>query len=205
MERLPEPTIIPNGDLKNYLHSLIRVLDINERENDNRLKRQEGGCLIGWYDYADLATQTTPQSISANTRTDVNNDGQGTYTTNAFGVPGIVDIYDGTSGEFDFSKLKIGDVVGIRIDFEYDTQSNNQTVRQRLDLAVGSASAYSIKWGSENVFKHKGVHEFSVYNKIYIGNNETRNNPAKFSIFSDGDLDLTVNGYFIDVTSAPTN
>ena len=154
---------------------------------------------MGWYDYNDSATQTTPLSVSSGVRTFIPNDGLGAFSQNDFGIPSITDIYDSSTGAFDFTKLNIGDTVGIRLDLEYDTANPNQTVTQRLDLAIGDAAQYFIKWGSENIYKTAKTHQFSLFNKIYIGNEETRDNPAKFSVLSDGALDVTVNGYYIEV------
>jgi len=153
---------------------------------------------LGIYDYNDDATSTTPISLTANTWTHVTNDGAGANTNKTYALTDVSDIYDTSTGLFDFSDLVLGDVIGIRFDAEITTTGANETCDVDLVLAYGTGSEYRIPF-IRNEFKTSEAHRINMYNEIYIGNTETLNNSARFEIRSDGNNDVEVFGWYCKV------
>lgn len=191
--RLTNPPRNPE-DIPAYLVNLVRDL-----ENILNTPVLPLFSHRGWYDYNDLATQSTPLSVTGGVETYLTNDGQGSFTNKDFAVARITDVYNTSTNSFDFSGLPLGSTVGIRLDLVFTTTQPNQGISCFLNLGVGNIDEYSIRWGGENVWKSVGTHSFSVYNKIYIGNDLTKNNPAKLSVLSDDDFNVVVNGWFVEI------
>ena len=121
-----------------------------------------------------------------------NGAGANTYKNTLIGV---TDIYDTTGFEFDFSGLSIGDVVTIRVDLIITTSSANQNVRVYIELAQGSGSEYEIDL-KQGFYKTATTHTLSdAINFIYMGNTDTKNNPAKIYFSSDSGATVQVNGW----------
>lgn len=155
-------------------------------------------CRMGFFDYNDAATSTIPINVPGSfTYVDVTNDGLGLFTNKAYSPGGISDVYDATTNQFDWSELKLGDVVDIRIDLDVTTSSRNQLIEINLDLAIGG-SQYSIPFIS-STYKFIGVQKINVYNGVYIGDTNTLNNPGKLVIRSDDIATVKVNGWYVKV------
>lgn len=151
---------------------------------------------IGYADYNDLATHTTPISVAGNSVfVDITNDGLGTYTN--INLPsGVTKVWDTTLNEFDWTELSIGDMIDIRLDLTVTTTAPSQQVIIVLEL--GGAYPYEILF-TENTFKTAGVHNINRFNGIYIGNADTLSGGGKFKIKSDGTLSVVVNGWYCKV------
>ena len=155
-------------------------------------------CRIGFLDYNDAATATTPISVTGGGGfVDLTNDGAGPFTNKIYAPVGVSDVWDGVAGQFDWTDLKLGDMVDIRLDIEVTTASPNTNVIVNLDMAIGG-SGYSIPF-SDSTQKNAGAHTINVYNGIYMGDANTLNNGAKFSISSDGNATVIVRGWYCKV------
>lgn len=154
----------------------------------------KGGIL----DYNDLATSTTPISIpSGLVNVDVTNDGLGAFTNKAYAPVGVTDIWNSTTNLFDWSDLKLGDMIDIRLDLSVTTSSPNQLVEIDLLLGVGGGQ-YAIPF-ARNTYKNAGAQNVNRYNGIYMGDANTINNPAKFVVRSDASATMIVNGWYCKV------
>lgn len=163
-----------------------------------------GGALpsdnlrVGIFDYNDLATSTTPINIPATgIGVDLPNDELGAFTNKLYAPIGVADVWNSSTGLFDFTQLKLGDMVDIRLDIDVITTQPNQNVEIDLLVAVGGAQ-YSIPFVSQQ-FKNAGLKKINRYNGIYLGDSNTLNNGAKFSIRSDAIASATVNGWYCKV------
>lgn len=154
----------------------------------------------GQVDYNDNATSTTPISVpNTNTYVYLTNDGAGTYTNKLHSPFNVTpEIWDTTNNEFNFTGLKLGDVVEIRLDLQITTTAPNQFVDIDLELGIGGGS-YDILFG-KTVFKTAGVQDFNRYNTVYMGDTNTLNNPAKFKIRSEDTATVVVRGWALVVT-----
>lgn len=181
-------------------------LDNNFIELDDRLQAIEAvpTLRIGYADYGDNATATTPISIpGTSTSVYVTNDTLGAYTDKTHLPSGVSDVWDSTNNQFDWSDLQIGDMLDIRVDLLVTTTAANQYVELDLEMASGDAGSYDLLF-FEGSFKTAGTHHINRYNGIYMGNTLTMNNPAKFKIKSDASATLVVNGWYCKVITNRT-
>lgn len=155
-------------------------------------------CRIGFADYSDLATQTTPIVVTGGAGfVYLTNDGAGPFTNKTYLPTGVTDVWDAIAGNFDFTELKPGDMVDIRLDLDITTSSPNQLVYVALELGSG-AGLYSIPFASD-VFKDTGEKNVNRYNGIYIGDANTLNGGGRFKISSDDNATVKVNGWYCKI------
>lgn len=171
-------------------------------ENDLDLVRT--GLLIenhfGWEDYDDLSTSTTPFLMSdAGTWYDVPNDAAGPQTNNKHKVIRRKDTYNPDTGSFDFSSLKVGDMVFLRLSLYFENSTSNDEVQCRLSSAIGSGYDYTIPLGT-TFLKNADKHHVGLTTLVYIGNEITRSYPTKLQVMSDTpNVNLFVDGWVVAV------
>lgn len=152
----------------------------------------------GFLDYNDSSTLATPITIIADTPIILTNDGLGPFTNKDFKPLGVTDVWSPINDEFNWSELKLGDMVDIRLDLNLITTLNNTGVRVDLVLAVGG-DEYRVPWVSGSNYKTQGTHNINTYNGIYMGDINTLDNPARFEIVSDTDCTVVVNGWYVKI------
>ena len=160
------------------------------------------GSVIDWADYNDAATTLSPISLPvADTFYDLTNDGTGPYTNTAYASTETAGIWDTVTQQFDFTGLSLGDTVDIRLDIVPTTGASNTLVTPRFDLAIGSGAPYSIPFNSV-YYKTAGLQSNITFNtSIYIGDSNTRDNPAKLTLAMDtAGGSVVVNGWWYRVT-----
>lgn len=150
---------------------------------------------MGWWDYNDLATQSSPITLSA-PDTILTNDGLGAFTGKSYALTGVADIWDASTNRFDFTGLDLGDTVDIRFDVEVTTAGVNSEILVDMELGLG-ASPYTLRVDT-SAFKTAGIHQITVYYGLYIGDANTRDNPAQVMMTSDNTSDtVKVNGWYV--------
>ena len=159
---------------------------------------------IGFFDYADLATQTTPISFVNGVDKKLTNDGLGATTNKNYPPYGITDVWSTSTNACNFSQLSLGDAVGIRFDVTATTTSANQDISGYIKLGVGTASEYKLQIFSENI-KTSGENHRVFYTKLYIGNEDIRTAPAEFYILSDNNGSVKVNGWYFQIERRSVN
>lgn len=159
---------------------------------------------IGFFDYADLATQTTPISFVTNEAKKLTNDGLGATTNKLFPPYGITDVWSSSTNACNFSQLSLGDAVGVRFDVTATTTTANQVISGYIKLGVGTASEYQLQIFSENI-KTSGANHRVFYTKLYIGNENIRTAPAEFYILSDNNGTVKVNGWYFQIERRSIN
>lgn len=156
-------------------------------------------CRIGYFDYNDLDTQTTPIAVtSATSPVLLTNDELGPQTIKTFKPVGITDVWDALTDVFDWSELKLGDMVDLRLALELTTTVVNTEVKVDLHLGTGGG-AYTIPFIQETNFKTAGVHPLNRYNGIHLADANTLNNGGQFKISSDQDCTVKVIGWYCKV------
>lgn len=154
---------------------------------------------LGYFDYADLATQTTPITVSPNTQTLLTNDTLGDGTDISQPPYAVNRVYEGlTANEFDFSQLSVGDTVDIRFHFKVTTSANNQLYHIDLKAGIGSASEFENRIFSSYV-KTAGVDEQTFVTTFYVGSNDIKDYPAQVFITSTQSCTVEVVGWFVRV------
>ena len=151
----------------------------------------------GLFDYNDLATASTPLVHTGGVDTVLTNDGAGSFTNKLYPPSGVTDVWIAIDDEFDWSQLKLGDKVDIRLDIDVTTSSVNQEIEIDLELAQGGSS-YRIPF-AHLFYKSAGSKKVGAFMGIYIGDTNTLNNKGQFIFTSDDDATIIVNGWFCKV------
>lgn len=151
----------------------------------------------GWADYNDNATSGTPLTVTGGGAAVVlTNDTLGTYTNTSNLPDGVDRLWDSSTNNFDWSDLKVGDMVDIRLDITVITSSSNTGIDVLLHLGTGGG-AYNIPFIQEHNFKSSGTHQVTRFNSIYMGDSNTLDNGGQFKITSDANCTVTVNGWYV--------
>jgi hypothetical protein len=130
----------------------------------------------GWIDYND---STGSFSISADTWTDIPNDGAGSFTNKAYKPIAVSDVLDDSTGYLDFSDLPMGSEISLRNDITVTPNTNNALFELRYVLGTG-AGEYALNFLSERLDSGSGVAYQRVTTfPIYMGDTNTKNNPGK--------------------------
>ena len=158
---------------------------------------------MGFFDYNDLATQTTAISIpSTSTFVPLTNDEAGPYTNKAYKPSGVTDIWDSSTNRFDFSELSLGDTVDLRLSLTPIVATTNTEIEVDLELAEGSGSEYSIAVVNPINYKTTGTKVLMALTSIYMGDTNTLNNPAFFKMKADATCTVKVNGWYCKIIKA---
>lgn len=153
----------------------------------------------GLFDYNDAATASSPISITGGGGSvALTNDELGSFTNKLFPPVGVADVWDESTDLFDWSDLKLGDMVDIRIDVDVITTSVNTEIKIDLHLGTGGSS-YTIPWMLETNYKNTGTHKVNRYNGIYMGDTNTLDNGGQFKMSSDKDCTVIVNGWYCKI------
>ncbi len=159
---------------------------------------------IGFFDYADLATQTTPISFVNGVDKKLTNDGLGATTNKNYPPYGITDVWSTSTNACNFSQLSLGDAVGVRFDVTATTTASNQVVRAYIKLAIGTPSEYILNVFAQQI-KTAQENQFTLFTKLYIGNEDIRTAPAEFYILSDNNGTVKVNGWYFQIERRSIN
>lgn len=152
----------------------------------------------GIYDYNDLATQSTPINIAAaNTWYPLTNDALGPFTNKDYALPDVADVWDTTTQAFDFSGMALGDTVDIRLDVSVTSGTVNQSFDIDIFIDDGGAGEYQLPFIVQQTFKSTGTRQVIRFNSIYLGDDITRLNAARFKIRSDSTGSVKVNGWYV--------
>lgn len=171
---------------------------------ENYINLVQNGLLIknhfGWEDYNDLATTTAPLPLTIpDLWYDAPNDAQGPQTDSSHKVLRHLDLYDPLTGTFNFTDLNIGDLALLRTSLYFNNSTSNVGVYTRLLMGIGSGYQYDIPLDT-SFLKKAGKHHIGFTTLIYMGNEITRNFPAKLQVMSDtANVDLEVDGWAIAV------
>lgn len=156
---------------------------------------------VGWYDYNDTATTTTPIALTtAGTYYDLTNNGLGPNTKTIYGIAGISNIFNTSTNRFDFSGLELGDVLDIRVDISVTTSSANTAVDVVLELATGTGTPVNIPLISPTNIKTSSTLQILSERSFYLGSLLTKDSPAKLKVRADtAGATVKVNGWYVRV------
>lgn len=154
---------------------------------------------VGYFDYNDLATQSTPLSLVANVYKKLTNDTLGPNTNRLYPPAGVTDVWTGgATNQFTWAQLRRHDLIDLRVDLSFTSTMANQTCEVAMDLAIGSGGPYSLTF-QYNEFKSAGTYPIVLSTGIYMGDLNTLNFPAEFKVRSDATGTLKVNGWYCKV------
>lgn len=153
----------------------------NQELLDQKQDKYTDNARVGWANY--FNTVTTPISIPSLTDTKLTLVATPTSTVEDYLPLGVSSIWDSVNSRFDFSSLEIGDMVDIRVDGIVTVAGFNESFRLDLVCALGTASQYAIPFASGTKL-FAGTSSISRYNGIFIGSEETRDNPAELFLYT---------------------
>ena len=133
----------------------------------------------GFIDYNDT---TGDVALTADTWTDVPNNGQGAFTNTLYKPEGITNLLDANTGYLDFSELSLGSELIIRNDFTVTPQTNNSLLQVRYVLGQG-AGEYPLLFWSERLDSGSGIgyQRVPVF-AIYMGDLNTQGGVGKLQV-----------------------
>lgn len=153
--------------------------------------------LMGWRDWADTTTAGTPITVAPSTWVNLTNDGAGTYTNTAHGLPGTNFDWSVASQVLNFTQYQVGDTVDLRVDANITTTGANQIVKWRLYFNAGG-SPFSLE-SAEQLYKTSGAKHVVQMFSFYLGSDDVKDSTTRIQVWSDSDATLVVNGFFIRV------
>lgn len=151
----------------------------------------------GWADYSDFSTSGTPLSVTTSFSV-LTNDGIGSDTNTTYLPEGVTQLWDSATNSFDWSELKVGDMVDIRMDLDVITVTNNTAIT--VNLYMGSGGSIVVPFISSQNFKTGGTYNLIRYQGIYIGSENVRDNIAQLKIKADNNCTCVVNGWYVRYT-----
>lgn len=180
--------------------TLIDTNTSNITANASDILALQNETKIGFLDYADLATQTTPISVTGGAgATSVPNDAAGSFSLYTYPPTGVTKVWDSATQQFDWSELSLGDMVEIRLNLEVTTVNVNTGVNVDLHLGSGG-SAYTIPFITSTNYKVAGTYTLVRWMGFYMGNTDTLNSGGVFKISADQNITYKVTGWYCKIT-----
>lgn len=149
----------------------------------------------GVVDYNDTATAGTPITLTAATPTKLTNDKLGSFTNTTYLPDTITDLWDTTGNQLDFTETQLGDKILLRIDVSLTTLSPDTDMELSLDVAIGG-TPYSLNIARQ-AFKSAGTYPVVGVFPVYMGDTNTKSNPAEIIMETDKNSTVIVNGWAI--------
>ena len=152
-----------------------------------------------WFDANDAGTTASP-IVHTGTATDtyLTNDVAGSSTTSY--NPNSKDaLWDAGTNKFNFTSLKIGDTVELRIDITI-TNAAAQEINLLMSLAEGSGSPYELNISHAYYKTASSSEQITALFRIYMGDETTRTGGARVRFTSLAASNITVNGWFYQIT-----
>lgn len=162
----------------------------------NEIEALQGA--VGFANYEDTATAGAPIALTANTWTNLTNNGLGARTLDK--LPVSVDtLWNTTTNRFDFSDLPLFTQLTGRFDITVVTTTSNQLVDVRALVAIGSVSEYPFPLVTQMLFKTAGTHQINIFNGMFIGSSDVKLNPCALQVRSDATATAKVAGWYVSV------
>ena len=152
-----------------------------------------------WFDANDTATAATPITHSAGaTGTYLTNNALGSFT-NSYNPDSKDALWNPATNLFDFTSLKIGDVVYFRVDIGL-TNSAAQEIDLFISLAEGSAAPYEKNMGHRYFKTASTLGNDMEQFEVYIGDENTRTGGARFRFASASAATIVVGGWYYRIS-----
>lgn len=156
----------------------------------------------GFVDYNDTSTSSTPVTLVDNTWTAIPNDGLGAFSNNRL-PSGVTSLLDDSTGAILVNELPIGSSIIVRMDYTVTPVSNNSALDFRYTLGAG-AGAYTLETTVSRLDEGSGIpyRQALVTHYIYIGDDNTKDNPIQPQVKLSGGGTLVNAGMVIEVRKA---
>ena len=153
----------------------------------------------GFADYNDTSTSATPVTLDDNVWTDIPNNGAGAFT-NIKLPTGVTRLLDPTTGAILLDELPIGSSAIVRMDYTVTPTTNNAALDFRYTLGNG-AGAYTLETTVNRLDEGSGrsYRQALVTHYIYVGDDNTKDNPIQPQVNLSGGGTLVNAGMVIEV------
>lgn len=147
---------------------------------------------VGFFNIADVTTQTTPISYTTGAGVVLTNDNAGAGSTSVYRPYGVTTIWNATTNRFDFNQLSLGDEILLRIDLKVTTAAANTTVV--VDLVIGEGTADQLTFRVLDKYYKNIITDEPITNniKFFIGSELRRTAPGKLLFLCKDNDDATV-------------
>lgn len=122
------------------------------------------------------------------------NDGKGVYTNKLFAKQ--YELWNTETNQFDFSDLKLGDEVLVRVDLEVTTFLDNQEIILIADIGC-TDDGYKSQF-YKNILKNKGKHNIMATLPLYLAGT-ILTMPSELLFSSDFKTTVKFNGFYLSV------
>ena len=145
----------------------------------NSTAGETSALKTGFIDYND---NTGSINLTADTWTDVPNNGSGAFTNKTYRPTLVNEVMDTSTGYLDFSDLTLGSQILIRNDFTIVPNTNNCLLEVRYLLGQG-AGEYALKFWSERLDSGSGIdYQRVIPFPIYMGDTNTQGGVGKLQV-----------------------
>ncbi len=152
-----------------------------------------------WFNANDTATTTSPIAHTGSaTGTYLTNNGLGAATT-SYNPDSKAALWNPATNLFDFTSLKIGDTVEIRLDIII-TNAAAQEINISISLAEGTASPFERNVTHDYYKTAATVEPITALYRVFIGDENMRTGGARFRFSSLDASNITVIGWFYQIT-----
>ncbi len=146
----------------------------------------------GWEYVSDKGLESSPITLSADTWTQVTNDGLSGSTTRTNLPEGCTGIYNGSTNRIDLSELTNKHHVIFRFGVKVNPTVDNTTLKLRLLWTTSSGGTYEVDIPGALLNDGAGIEyeeEFTL--PFFVGNNSTRLGYGIVQAKADGDCSIT--------------
>ncbi|MCJ8335220.1 MAG: collagen-like protein [Epibacterium sp.] len=159
----------------------------------------------GFADYNDTSTLSSPVTLVDDTWTDIPNNGLGAFS-NIKLPTGVTRLLDPNTGAILLDELPIGSSVIIRMDYTVTPTTNNAALDFRYTLG-GGAQAYVLETTVNRLDEGSGrqYRQALVTHYIYVGDDNTKNNPVQPQVKLSGGGTLVNAGMVIEVRKSSSD
>jgi hypothetical protein len=153
----------------------------------------------GFADYNDTSTSAAPVTLADDTWTDIPNNGEGSFS-NIKLPTGVTRLLDPTTGAILVDELPIGSSIIVRMDYTVTPTTNNAALDFRYTLGAG-AGAYTLETTVNRLDEGSGreYRQALVTHYIYVGDDNTKDNPIQPQVKLSGGGTLVNAGMVIEV------
>lgn len=153
----------------------------------------------GFADYNDTGTTAAPVTLVDNTWTDIPNNGAGAFS-NIKLPTGVTRLLDPNTGAILLDELPIGSSAIVRMDYTVTPTTNNAALDFRYTLG-GGAGAYTLETTVNRLDEGSGreYRQALVTHYIYVGDDNTKDNPIQPQVKLSGGGTLVNAGMVIEV------
>ena len=160
---------------------------------------------VGYFDYNDSETHTTPLVIASGVSLKLTNDTLGAFTDVSKAPYGVTNVWDSVNNQFDFTQIDVGDTIDLRVDLDVTTTGTNKTLKMFIKFGIGTPSEF-LKFIDSFEFKTAVTDENITANiPFYIGSDDIKNAPAELYILADTTGSVKVNGWYTRIIRKSIN